>query len=201
MRGPGADEAKAGTRAASTTNPVAAPNFVGIKAWLNSSPLNIGDLRGKVVLVDFWTYGCYNCVNTLPHVTRLYDTYKDKGLIVVGVHTPEFPFEKSTDTVQAAIKRYGIRYPVAQDNEYATWNAYHNQYWPSQYIIDRSGKIVFEHAGEGQYQEIERTIQNSSTSIAEQVLVSGAVWVGTERSHSRRKAVERPNVQRRRYER
>jgi glutathione peroxidase-family protein len=110
-------------------------------------------------LVDFWTYGCYNCVNTLPHVTRLYDTYKDKGLIVIGVHTPEFAFEKSTDAVQAAIKRHGIRYPVAQDNEYATWNAYHNQYWPAQYIIDRSGKIVFEHAGEGQYQEIERKIQ------------------------------------------
>jgi thiol-disulfide isomerase/thioredoxin len=159
MLGPGADEAKAGTRAASTTNPVAAPNFVGINAWLSSSPLNIGDFRGKVVLVDFWTYGCYNCVNTLPHVTRLYDTYKDKGLIVVGVHTPEFPFEKSTDNVQAAIKRYRIRYPVAQDNEYATWNAYHNQYWPSQYIIDQNGRIVFEHAGEGQYEEIERTIQ------------------------------------------
>jgi thiol-disulfide isomerase/thioredoxin len=159
MLGPGADEAKAATRAASTTNPVAAPNFVGINAWLSSSPLNIGDLRGKVVLVDFWTYGCYNCVNTLPHVTRLYDTYKDKGLIVVGVHTPEFPFEKSTDNVQAAIKRYRIRYPVAQDNEYATWNAYHNQYWPSQYIIDQNGRIVFEHAGEGQYEEIERTIQ------------------------------------------
>ena len=119
----------------------------------------ISRLRGKVLLVDFWTYGCYNYVNTLPHITRLYDTYKDKGLIVIGVHTPEFAFEKSTDAVQAAIKRHGIRYPVAQDNEYATWNAYHNQYWPAQYIIDKSGKIVFEHAGEGQYQEIERKIQ------------------------------------------
>jgi thiol-disulfide isomerase/thioredoxin len=157
--GRSADDAKAGTRATLTTTHTAAPNFVGVKAWLNSGPLNIADLRGKVVLVDFWTYGCYNCVNTLPHVTRLYDTYKDKGFIVVGVHTPEFPFEKSTDNVQAAIKRYGIRYPVAQDNEYATWNAYHNQYWPAQYIIDQNGTIVFEHAGEGQYDEIERTIQ------------------------------------------
>ena len=159
LRGHGADESEVGASMTLADAGGAAPNFVGIKTWLNSTPLNIADLRGKVVLVDFWTYGCYNCVNTLPHVTRLYDTYKDKGLIVVGIHTPEFGFEKSTDAVQAAIKRHGIRYPVAQDNEYATWKAYHNQYWPAQYIIDRSGKIVFEHAGEGQYQEIERKIQ------------------------------------------
>ena len=137
----------------------AAPNFVGISNWLNSGPLSIGDLRGKVVLVDFWTYGCINCANTLPHVTRLYDTYKDRGLVVVGVHTPEFPFEKVTSNVQTAIKRHGIKYPVAQDDDYATWNAYHNQYWPAQYIIDGNGTIVFEHAGEGQYDEIERAIQ------------------------------------------
>jgi thiol-disulfide isomerase/thioredoxin len=157
--GQGSDDAKAGARATLTSTHAAAPNFVGVKGWLNSGPLNIADLRGKVVLIDFWTYGCYNCVNTLPYVTRLYDTYKDQGFIVVGVHTPEFPFEKSTDNVRAAIKRYGIRYPVAQDNEYATWNAYHNQYWPAQYIVDRNGTIVFEHAGEGQYEEIEQTVQ------------------------------------------
>jgi thiol-disulfide isomerase/thioredoxin len=136
-----------------------APNFVGIDNWLNSVPLNISDLRGKVVLVDFWTYGCYNCINTLPHVTQLYDTYRDKGLVVVGVHTPEFPFEKSLGNLQTALKRHGIRYPVAQDNEYATWNAYRNQYWPAQYIIDQKGKIVFEHAGEGQYDEMERLVR------------------------------------------
>ena len=136
-----------------------APNFVGIDNWLNSVPLNIADLRGKVVLVDFWTYGCYNCINTLPHVTRLYDTYRDKGLVVVGVHTPEFPFEKSLGNLQTALKRHGIRYPVAQDNEYATWNAYRNQYWPAQYIVDQSGKIVFEHAGEGRYDEMERMLR------------------------------------------
>jgi peroxiredoxin len=137
----------------------AAPNFVGISNWLNSGPLNLADLRGKVVLIDFWTYGCINCTRTLSHVTRLYDTYRDRGLVVVGIHTPEFPFEKVTSNVQTAIKRHGIKYPVAQDNDYATWNAYHNQYWPAQYIIDRNGRIVFEHAGEGQYDEIERTIQ------------------------------------------
>ena len=136
-----------------------APNFVGISNWLNSSPLNIAALRGKVVLVDFWTSGCINCARTLPYVTGLYDKYKGKGLVVVGVHTPEFPFERSTATVQAAISRHGIRYPVAQDNEFATWKAYRNEYWPAQYIVDQSGRIVFEHAGEGQYEEIEQTIQ------------------------------------------
>jgi thiol-disulfide isomerase/thioredoxin len=136
-----------------------APNFVGISNWLNSGPLSIADLRGKVVLVDFWTYGCVNCVNTLPYVTRLYRTYHDQGLVIVGVHTPEFPFEKSTANVQTALKRHGITYPVAQDNDFATWNAYGNEYWPAQYIVDQNGKIVFEHAGEGRYDEIERTIQ------------------------------------------
>ena len=138
----------------------AAPNFVGISNWLNSGPLNLADLRGKVVLVDFWTSGCINCARTLPYVTRLYDKYKGKGLVVVGVHTPEFPFERSTATVQAAISHHGIRYPVAQDNEFATWKAYGNEYWPAQYIVDQNGRIVFEHVGEGQYDEIERTIQN-----------------------------------------
>src|ERR1700746_2170788 len=137
----------------------AAPNFVGITKWFNSAPLSIADLRGRVVLVDFWTYGCYNCVNTLPYVTKLYETYKDKGLVVVGVHTPEFPFERSASNVQAALKRHAITYPVAQDNDSVTWNAWHNQYWPAQYIVDQRGNVVFSHAGEGQYDEIERTVR------------------------------------------
>ncbi|HMH63808.1 MAG TPA: thioredoxin family protein [Bradyrhizobium sp.] len=136
----------------------AAPNFAGISNWFNSAPLSMADLRGKVVLVDFWTYGCVNCVNTLPHVTELYAKYKDRGLVVVGVHTPEFPFERSASNVQAALKRHGITYPVAQDNEQQTWNAYRNQYWPAQYIVDQSGKIVFQHDGEGQYEQMDRTI-------------------------------------------
>ncbi|MCP3474947.1 thioredoxin family protein [Bradyrhizobium sp. CCGUVB1N3] len=135
-----------------------APDFTGISNWFNSKPLSLADLRGKVVLVDFWTYGCVNCVNTLPHVTELYAKYRDKGLVVVGVHTPEFPFERSAANVQAALKRHGITYPVAQDNDSRTWNAYRNQYWPAQYIIDQSGRIVFEHAGEGRYDEIDRTV-------------------------------------------
>jgi thiol-disulfide isomerase/thioredoxin len=136
----------------------AAPDFVGINNWFNSKPLSMADLRGKVVLVDFWTYGCVNCVNTLPHVTELYAKYRDKGLVVVGVHTPEFPFERSASNVQAALKRHGITYPVAQDNDSKTWNAYRNQYWPAQYIIDQNGKIVFQHAGEGAYGDIDRTV-------------------------------------------
>ena len=135
-----------------------APNFVGISNWFNSAPLNISSLRGKVVLVDFWTYGCINCVNTLPHVTELYAKYRDRGLVVVGVHTPEFPFEKSPSNVQAALKRHGITYPVAQDNASQTWNAYSNQYWPAQYIVDQGGQIVYRHDGEGQYEQMDRII-------------------------------------------
>ena len=112
------------------TSQQTAPDFTGISTWFNSKPLNISDLRGKVVLVDFWTYGCVNCVNTLPHVTELYAKYRDRGLVVVGVHTPEFPFERSAANVQAALKRHGIAYPVAQDNDSRTWDAYRNQYWP-----------------------------------------------------------------------
>ena len=135
-----------------------APDFTGLGNWFNSAPLKLADLRGKVVLVNFWTYGCVNCVNTLPHVTALYAKYKDRGFVVVGIHTPEFPFERSASNVQAALKRHGITYPVAQDNDSQTWNAYRNRYWPAQYIVDQNGKIVFQHDGEGQYDQIERTV-------------------------------------------
>jgi thiol-disulfide isomerase/thioredoxin len=135
-----------------------APNFVGISNWFNSAPLSMAGLRGKVVLVDFWTYGCVNCIYALPYVTQLYAKYRDRGLVVIGVHTPEFPFERSAANVQAALRRHGITYPVAQDNDSQTWNAYGNQYWPAQYIVDQNGRIVFHHDGEGQYEQIDRTI-------------------------------------------
>jgi thiol-disulfide isomerase/thioredoxin len=137
-----------------------APDFVGLTGWLNSAPLSIGALRGKVVLVDFWTYGCINCVRTLPYVTKLYERYRNAGLVVVGIHTPEFPFEASAGNVRAALQRHGITYPVAQDNDSATWNAFGNQYWPAQYVIDRNGRIVFRHAGEGAYDTIEETVRS-----------------------------------------
>ena len=148
------------TRGEETTsgNHGTAPEFTGISAWLNSPPLTLESLRGKVVLVQFWTYSCINCVRTLPYVTKWYATYKDKGFVVVGVHTPEFAFERETANVETAIKRFGIKYPVAQDNQYRTWRAFENQYWPAAYLIDRSGKIVATQFGEGSYQQTENTI-------------------------------------------
>ncbi|HWA79833.1 MAG TPA: thioredoxin family protein [Acetobacteraceae bacterium] len=137
-----------------------APEFVGISHWLNSPPLTMAGLRGKVVLIDFWTYSCINCLRTLPYVTRWYNTYKDKGFVVVGVHTPEFAFEHLTANVQRAIKRFGIHYPVAQDNSYATWQAYSNEYWPAEYLINQKGEIVLEHFGEGRYSEMENAIRS-----------------------------------------
>ncbi len=157
--------ALAGVAGNSLTSPIrfaeargTAPEFTGLGQWFNSEPLTMSKLRGKVVMVDFWTYGCYNCVNTLPHVTALYAKYKDKGLVIVGVHTPEFPFERSPSNVQTALKRHGITYPVVQDNESATWNAYRNRYWPAQYIVDQKGQIIYTHAGEGAYEEMDRLI-------------------------------------------
>jgi thiol-disulfide isomerase/thioredoxin len=134
------------------------PEFSGISAWLNSPPLTMEGLRGKVVLVQFWTYSCINCLRTLPYVTRWHEQYKDKGLVVVGVHTPEFAFEKERANVETAIRRLGIHYPVAQDNQYRTWRVFGNQYWPAAYLIDRSGAIVTTQFGEGGYRQMENTI-------------------------------------------
>jgi cytochrome c biogenesis protein CcdA/thiol-disulfide isomerase/thioredoxin len=137
-----------------------APDFVGVTKWLNTnSPLSIKDLRGKVILVDFWTYTCINCLRTLPHVTSWYDKYKDDGFVVIGVHTPEFQFEHNTNNVLDAIKMYNIHYPVAQDNDYATWNNYNNEYWPAEYLIDKDGNIRRTHFGEGEYDEMEMAIR------------------------------------------
>jgi thiol-disulfide isomerase/thioredoxin len=136
-----------------------APEFQNIDKWLNSEPLKLQELRGKVVLVDFWTYTCINCLNHLPYVKEWNEKYKDKGLVVVGVHTPEFAYEKSTKNVQDAIKRLEIKHAVAQDNSYGTWKAFNNQYWPAVYLIDKQGKIVYSHFGEGSYGTTEKKIQ------------------------------------------
>lgn len=136
-----------------------APEFTGIETWLNSPPLTLSQLRGKVVLVDFWTYSCINCIHTLPYVQQWYQKYKDQGLVVVGVHTPEFAFERDTGNVRDAIRRYGLTYPVAQDNRYATWKAYDNMYWPGFYLVDKNGKIVYTHFGEGDYDKTEAAIK------------------------------------------
>ncbi len=131
--------------------PYAAPGFTGIEAWLNSQPLSMEQLKGKVVLVDFWTYACINCVRTLPHVTELDRKYHDQGLVIIGVHAPEFEAEKNIGNIKAAIARYGIKYPVAVDNRHATWANYNNHYWPAQYLINREGQVVYTHFGEGNY--------------------------------------------------
>jgi cytochrome c biogenesis protein CcdA/thiol-disulfide isomerase/thioredoxin len=142
-----------------------APEFTAGGDWFNlpaqasSKPLTISSLRGKVVLVDFWTYTCINCIRTLPYVENWYKKYADKGLVIVGVHTPEFEFEKVSSNVKKAIADFGITYPVMQDNNYATWNAYNNQYWPAEYFIDANGKIRFTHFGEGNFDETESRIQ------------------------------------------
>ncbi len=136
-----------------------APAFTGISAWLNSPPLTMAALRGRVVLVDFWAYSCINCVRTLPFLIKWQKEYKARGLQIVGVHAPEFKFERDAHNVQSAIDRFGINYPVALDNDMLTWNAFHNEYWPEEYLIDRSGNIVYSHVGEGKYDETENEIR------------------------------------------
>ena len=126
-----------------------APEFEGIAGWLNSSPLTLARLRGKVVLVDFWAYSCVNCVRTFPHLRQLYARYRAFGLEIVGMHAPEFEFEKSTANVRAAIERNDLPWPVALDNEMETWRAYRNHYWPHVYLIDATGDLRFDHIGEG----------------------------------------------------
>ncbi|MEP6790284.1 MAG: thioredoxin family protein [Ramlibacter sp.] len=135
-----------------------APELAGIDGWLNSQPLTLAGLRGKVVLVDFWTYSCINCLRTLPYVNRWAERYRDQGLVVIGVHTPEFPFERSASSLQAAMKRFGVRHPVAQDNRYATWKAWDNQYWPAAYLVDARGHVRYKHFGEGEYDRTEAAI-------------------------------------------
>ncbi len=136
-----------------------APDLVPGGRWLNSQPLTMKALRGKVVLIDFWTYSCINCLRTLPHLEAWDDAYRSQGLVIVGVHTPEFAFEKETSNVAAAVKRLGVGYPVMQDNDYATWESYGNQYWPAEYLVDRQGHVRHTHFGEGRYGETEALIR------------------------------------------
>jgi cytochrome c biogenesis protein CcdA/thiol-disulfide isomerase/thioredoxin len=140
-----------------------APEFADTQQWFNTpggQPLSLAQLRGQVVLVDFWTYTCINCIRTLPYIEAWYRKYHHDGFTVVGVHTPEFPFEKEASNVQRAIGDFGITYPVAQDNDYATWTAYRNQYWPADYLIDASGRVRLVHFGEGSYDDTERAIRS-----------------------------------------
>jgi cytochrome c biogenesis protein CcdA/thiol-disulfide isomerase/thioredoxin len=137
----------------------AAPDVHDISAWINSRPLSLAKLRGKVVLVDFWTYSCINCLRTLPYLKAWDLRYRSKGLVILGVHTPEFAFEHDLGNVRAAVKRLGVDYPVALDNSYGTWKAYSNNYWPADYLVDQAGRVRHVHFGEGDYAQTERNIR------------------------------------------
>lgn len=140
-----------------------APELAGIAAWINSDPLTMASLRGKVVLIDFWTYSCINCIRTQPFLNAWYEKYEQDGLVIIGVHAPEFAFEKVERNVREAVKKAGIKYPVALDNDFTTWNAYNNRYWPAKYLIDKDGRIVYKHFGEGEYEETEEKIKSLLT--------------------------------------
>jgi thiol-disulfide isomerase/thioredoxin len=135
------------------------PEFQGIQEWLNSSPLTKKDLQGSVALIHIWTFACINCQRTLPYIVKWHQQYAKQGLKVVSVHTPEFPYERKIANIQAAIKKHGITYPVAVDNDFKTWQAYKNEYWPHLFLANRQGTIVYDHIGEGAYPETEQTIQ------------------------------------------
>lgn len=137
-----------------------APEFKGITSYINTNQTKLSDLKGKVVLVDFWTYSCINCIRTLPYLVDWNQKYSDKGLVIVGVHSPEFEFEKNINNVKQAVARFGIKYPVLLDNDHETWNAFQNSYWPRKYLVDSDGYIRYDHIGEGGYAETENAIKS-----------------------------------------
>jgi thiol-disulfide isomerase/thioredoxin len=136
-----------------------APEFSGHEQWYNSAPLTLNGLRGKVVLVEFWTRECINCIHVLPHTKELYDRYAKDGLVVVGVHTPEYDEERDPAALQAAIRRYQISWPVVADNDSRIWNAYNNRFWPAIYLIDQHGQVVYSYVGEGNYDETDQRVR------------------------------------------
>ncbi|WP_168607875.1 cytochrome c biogenesis protein DipZ [Rhizobium ruizarguesonis] len=152
-----------------------APSLDGAVEWLNSTPLTTEQLRGKVVLVDFWTYSCINCIRTIPYIKAWAEKYKDQGLVVIGVHAPEFAFEKKIDNVKKAISDFQIGYPVAIDNDYSIWRAFENSYWPAGYLIDAKGQIRYHHFGEGNYNKTEKAIQDLLREAGSQTTASAPV--------------------------
>jgi cytochrome c biogenesis protein CcdA/thiol-disulfide isomerase/thioredoxin len=180
------------TKSTSTLAPIKpAPEVIGISQWINSKGETIAGLKGKVVLLDFWTYSCINCQRTLPYVTSWYDKYKDNGLVVLGIHAPEFAFEQKIENVQKAVTENKINYPVGLDNNFSTWNNYNNKFWPAHYLINQDGQIVSSHFGEGAYQETEDQIRQllkldkmTSTTTAPAIPsgnISPETYLGTSR--------------------
>jgi cytochrome c biogenesis protein CcdA/thiol-disulfide isomerase/thioredoxin len=160
---------------AKAAGPETLPDLSSASLWLNSQPLNAAALKGHVVLIDFWTYSCINCLRTLPYIRAWADRYKDSGLIVIGVHTPEFAFEKEPDNVRRAVKDLNITYPVALDDSYGIWKAFNNQYWPADYIVDATGRIRHHHFGEGNYGETEKQLQEALKDANSGLNFAGAV--------------------------
>ncbi len=150
--------ASAARPAVNLPNRGAAPDFDN-QSWINSTPLRLADLRGKVTLVEFWTFGCYNCQNVIPSLKSWYTDFSDKGLVIVGFHAPEFDHEKKLENVQEAVKKADIKYPVAQDNDFATWNKFRVRAWPTLFLVDKQGNIRYNHIGEGAYDETRAAIQ------------------------------------------
>lgn len=160
-------------------NPYPAPAIAGNEAWINSPPLSLSELKGKVVLIDFWTYSCINCIRTLPYLKDWYQKYHDKGLVIIGVHSPEFDFERDLKNVKSAVEKDGILYPVVLDNQFVTWQNFHNSYWPAHYLINKQGEVVYEHFGEGEYETTENNIRfllglsgGATTSVPEESISS-----------------------------
>lgn len=175
----------------------AAPSLDGAVQWLNSEPLTAAGLKGKVVLVDFWTYSCINCLRAIPYVEAWAQKYKDQGLVVIGVHAPEFAFEKNVDNVKKAIADIGITYPVAIDNNYAIWRAFDNEYWPAHYFIDAKGQVRHHHFGEGDYDQSERVIQQllaeaGKTNVSSDIVAVKAT--GAEAAASNEADVQSPET-------
>ncbi len=140
-------------------NEMKAPEFQGVEGWINSKPLTMKELRGKVVLIDFWTYSCINCIRTFPYLRDWHEKYKDKGLVIIGIHSPEFKFERERTNIEKAAERFDLKWPIAMDNNYDMWRAYNNHYWPHKYLVDKDGNIRYDHIGEGGYEETEQVIQ------------------------------------------
>lgn len=173
----------------------AAPELVEPQNWINSEPLTLEGLKGKVVMIDFWTYSCINCIRTLPALRGLHEMYAKDGLVILGVHAPEFAFEKVLANVQKAVDEYGLKYPIFQDNDFKTWRAYKNRYWPAKYIIDKEGNVRYTHFGEGAYEETEQVISYllsggktvksevdfSMVETSEAGVQTGETYLGTER--------------------
>jgi len=176
-KNPGAMMMMSATAPGPAAGPQTMPDLSGAIAWINSPPLNRDQLKGHVVLVDFWTYSCINCLRSIPYVRAWADKYKASGLIVIGVHTPEFAFEKDQDNVRRAVTELKITYPVALDNDYKIWKAFSNSYWPADYLVDATGHIRFHHFGEGKYDESEQQIQDLLKEHDPQLSVNGLVKV------------------------